>query len=371
METRLLQSDAELLARREAWNELLRHSAADNVFLTHEWVSAWRETFPDEGRLAVVWAEENGVPVGIAPLYVETKAFWAGIPATQLFFLGNRWVGGDFLDFILAAGREREVLGAVIEFLVKTLGWDRLILDDVDSASPSLPLLRDAAAERGLALFTRPRYRCPWMELPETWDAFMELPDKIFKRIVQREGVKKLWKRHQVDLVMPCPAPDVDAALDVLFDLSLQRWREQGIVGCFEDARVRDFYRRASRALAARDWLRLSLLKVDGTPRVAEYAMEYGGRYYSLQGGCDAEGLRLRAGHVLQYKIFESLVGRVRAFHFLRGEEQYKYQWGCADRHTVQLILARTPKGSLMSVARICQDRAKKIAKRVLRRGTR
>jgi CelD/BcsL family acetyltransferase involved in cellulose biosynthesis len=265
-------------------------------------------------------------------------------------------------------GRERELLPRLVGLLLERLRWDRLVVDDVDAESGTCALLRDEASARRIPLLARRRYRCPWMELPGSWDAFMEIPDRVFKRIVQREGVKKLWKRHAVELSLATPESDLDANLDTLFALSRQRWQETDVTGCFEDPMVRDFYRRVSVPLTRNDWLRLSVLKVDGTPRAAEYGMAYGGAYYSLQGGCDAEGFRLRAGHVLQYKVFESLVGKVRSFQFLRGEESYKYQWGCADRRTVQLILARTPKGWSMSAARKAQDGAKRVAKAFLRR---
>ena len=196
----------------------------------------------------------------------------------------------------------------------------------------------------------------------------MGQPDKIFKRIVQRECVKKLHKRHQVELLLSVGDQPLAPWLQMLFDLHTDRWYSVGQPGAFDDVRMKEFYLKVSELLNRSGILRLSALRVDGNVDVMEYGAVYGGTYYSLQGGCSAKGLELKAGHVLQYHIFESLVGHIREFRFLRGAEGYKYQWGCTDNWTAIVGLHRGIKAQVVGRGQSATQSVKRMIKKLIRR---
>ena len=58
----------ELFGLHDAWNGLLRSSASDCVFLTHEWLSSWWRHLAEGRRLHVIVAREKGELIGILPL---------------------------------------------------------------------------------------------------------------------------------------------------------------------------------------------------------------------------------------------------------------------------------------------------------------
>ena len=101
METTLascLISTGEFAQMRQRWNSLLRESAADSVFLTHEWLFSWWQLFGRQNRLLVilVWTEEDEL-VGIAPFFIENRAVPLLGHIRMLSFIGCNQAAPDFL----------------------------------------------------------------------------------------------------------------------------------------------------------------------------------------------------------------------------------------------------------------------------------
>lgn len=344
MNLKVAHSESELRALGQTWNSLLSQSANNHVFLTHEWITAWWNLYGSGKELMTLVAEENGRAVGIAPLY-RTVNRRGPLTTREIRFLADHGVGSDFLNFIIPAGREEAVLPFVLDSLWKDKSWTVLNLNDMEETSPNPKLALEYAHAKGAPAAIRRLYPCPWMPLPETWDEFMKIPDTVYKKIIRRECTRKLCKQRVSEAILSLGPDSLDEYLELLFKLNTERWRKEGEEGSFTNETKRQFYKDVSKTLAKRDWLRLAALKVDGKIEAMEFDMRYGDRHYFLQGGCTGEGLKLRAGNFLVYRIFQSLVGSATEAHFLRGAEGYKYQWGCKDKWSVGLKVYRGLKG--------------------------
>ncbi|NQT93267.1 MAG: GNAT family N-acetyltransferase [Lentisphaerae bacterium] len=351
------------------WNELLQRSVAAHAFLTINWLLPWWEVYGKDGDLLVLLAEEEGTPVGIAPLYRTDTRVAPGVHFRDIAFLGSHSAGSEFLDVFSLPGREADVLRAVLQYLQENEAWDRIVLGDMLESSPSRSTLALLAREFGLGYFTRHRYRCPFVQLPESWDTFIDMPARDYKHIIQKEE-KRLRKKHDVEVVMSDKS-NVDEHLETLFRLHNERWRLEGKAGSFENPKRRELCRRAAKALSEDNMLRLSNLVIDGTIEASRYGLAFADNYYGLHSGCSAEGWKMKAGNVLQNCVYRDLIGNTRALHFLRGTEKYKYQWGGQDNRTLRISLTRTPMAWLVSQTGRCKHLAKQAAKSVLRRAPR
>ena len=84
-----IQNEAELRALKPAWDGLLRESAADTIFLTWEWVTAWWGAYGKPGELWILAAfDEQDVLRGIAPLRRETVRRY-GQTVSAVTFVGD------------------------------------------------------------------------------------------------------------------------------------------------------------------------------------------------------------------------------------------------------------------------------------------
>jgi len=180
-------------------------------------------------------------------------------------------------------------------------------------------------------------------------DEFMNKPNTMYKGSARRR-LRKLGRSHQLDIRLSAQPDDLPQLLEQFFELHRERWRHLGKKSFFASDKTKEFYQRVSRRLGGRGWLKLSALDVDGETVAVLYGILYAGKYYCLQSACGAGGRKLKAGNALMYKMIESLIGTALEFHFLRGSEPYKYQWGGLDKLTMNQCLWRGVKGTTMGV---------------------
>jgi CelD/BcsL family acetyltransferase involved in cellulose biosynthesis len=371
LRARVVQQADAFYALADAWGELLARAEGSRVFLSWEWLASWWRVFGEKSnlRLWIIIAEDEDGIQGIAPLYRRTQRLGGILPFSEIRFIGDSFVGSDFLDFIVDRGREDDVLRTFCGALSDDRNWDRIELNDTEQDRGNTMRFRDLVDGEKRWTCTCPKFRCPYVDLPESWDAFKKLPDRVFKGIVAREH-RRLSRRHTVDFQFSAPAEQVPGILKRLFDLHAERWQSAGKTGTFVDERVREFFRVASAALSTRGHLRLSTLSVDGDMVAIQYGLAYDGVHFLLQTGCGLEGRRLKAGNAMQHLISQELVSdpAVRRIEFLRGDERYKYQWGCTDRLTQRLCVSRTARGTAGCFAGCAANRTKKLLKRVAAR---
>src|SRR5207247_1240374 len=116
MKLQTINTIDEFLSLRHEWDSLLESSASDCVFLTHGWLSTWWRHMADDRGLSIFTLRDGGQLIGILPV-AERAAQYARMMPRVLEFLGSGVVGSDYLDAIVARGREREVMAVFADHL--------------------------------------------------------------------------------------------------------------------------------------------------------------------------------------------------------------------------------------------------------------
>ncbi|MDP3980076.1 MAG: GNAT family N-acetyltransferase [Chlamydiota bacterium] len=362
-----IQDLKSLATYKEQWNDVLQKSNSNNIFLSYEWISQWWQNFNNSNPLLILLALEDGNLIGIAPLYLKSTKIPGFRTAQQVRLLADKFVGSDFLDFIIIKNREAEVIPDLLKYLSDHFFWHHVYLDDYKSDSINLSILQSVIKPFRLSSYIKTKSRCPYLILPDTIDAFLKLPDKTYKKIIQKKTVTKLYKEHDVKILFSITASDLDMYLEKLFQLYSERWEYTSNKGMFNNPQIRDFFKNISGTLCKLGLLRLSAIVVDEEIMAMEYGMLHHDTYYSLQGGCSKKGLSLRAGTALTFKIFESLIGQAHIFHYLRGEEPYKYKWGCVDSYTSSVQIWKGTHRIIMPAIHIYKDKIKTAIKKAKR----
>ena len=98
-----------------AWNDLVAASAADSIFLTHEWLTSWWDAFRADRELKlIVCTEGDGEVVGVIPLYRTRVRTELRYPLELLRLVGDGTFDSDNLDVIARRGYEDRVVGALL-----------------------------------------------------------------------------------------------------------------------------------------------------------------------------------------------------------------------------------------------------------------
>ncbi len=317
------------------WNSLLARSASDTVFLTHEWqVTWWRNLGQGELRI-ITFREADDTLIGIAPLCAHTDAEGR----TVLAVIGCVDVS-DYLDLIIARGNEARVSAALLDTLARDdfPTWQVLRLCTTPAASLALAELQTQARARGLAVECKRHDVAPIIDLPTTWDAYLETLDKK-----QRHEVRRKLRRVEEAPMRWYTIETADALDAAVLDFIELHKKSRPAKNLFMDNRTQNFFVEIARALFARGWLQLCFLEIAGVRAATIWNMVYqnlvlvyNSGYDPIQYGSYSPGIVLFA-----FAIRDAIAAQHQQFDFLRGNEEYKYRFGAKDTQVFELSISK------------------------------
>lgn len=313
-----------------AWNRLVARSSTDVPFLTWQFQTTWWRAFGPAPLHLFGVQDGAGEWVGALPLYEV-----AGPEGPVLRVVGGVDVA-DYLDLVAVGGREEEVWKALLGALAG-VPWRALDLRPVPAESPTPGLLAALASAAGLACRAEREDRCPVLDLPPTWDAYLAGLSGKDRHELRRKLRRAEAARPRVE-VGRTPAA-VTAATDTF--LALHRKSKVGKAR-FMDDRMEAFFREAAVALAAAGWAALWLLWLEDRAAAALFCLEYGGTVALYNSGFEPDARANSPGVVLIARTIEDAIARgFRRYDFLRGEEPYKYGFGATPRDVLRVTLER------------------------------
>lgn len=310
----------------EHW-ALFRADPRATPFQSPAWLDAWWTHLGGGERVDVEARDEGGWLTAALPMFV-----WHDADVRQLVPVGA--TQSDYLDALVdpAAPGAREALWRAI--LATGDRWDELMLHDVREDSL---LLGEVPGE--WQVIDTPGEICPVLTLPST--------PPLLPQLSKTQRRKVVHDRHRAEalggVTVAFAAPhEVDDALTALFDLHAARWRLAGEEGMLASSQVQAFHRAAAPALAAAGLLRLVMVRHDA--RIVSVLLAYADaqRGYSYVIGSDFSVAKQSFGTLAFAHLIEACVEEgASKFHFLRGEEGYKYQWGAEPTPTWRRVVKR------------------------------
>jgi CelD/BcsL family acetyltransferase involved in cellulose biosynthesis len=329
---------SEFAGLADAWNALLRASAADCVFLTWEWLQSWWEVFGRTSELLLPAVFEGGRLVAAAPLKIETRRRY-GLSFRQVEVIGTgRVVSPDLLDLVVERGREAELAPVLADAVLGARSrWDKLRLTDLHGEAAAAPRFAARIADAGFACRVEPGRTCPYLPRPARWEDVLAARSHNFRRN-HRKKRRRLAEVGVDRFEVWGPGEDVTAAMEAVAALHTGRMQQAGRGGHFHKADYRAFHFGVAQRFAERGWLFVAFLGQEGRRVAARYGYLYGGTYYAYQSGFDPGFADHSPGEVMLGYVIEHLVGRgVRELNFLRGTQPHKYFWTDRERRSEHL----------------------------------
>lgn len=345
----------------EVWDGLYARSGARSPFLTWAWHRAWADAAPREQLEscgAVVLRGARGAVNAVLPFRVRRDRLWR-VPVTSLGWVFGDLGAPDHLELLADPAADLETMADVLDILP----WEIIKLDHVAESAPNVERLAALCARRGWAVRSRVVGRCPYLDLPESWDAYLASLSGHGRRALRRKE-RRLEREHDV-MLTDYGRDRIEEGLEHLMRLHTRRWSGGG---AFADTTMRRLHRRFATGLAERDRLWLVTLDVDGAPAAAWYGFALGDTVYHYQNGRDPRWERERVGTVLMARMVRRAIEQgYRKMDLLRGEEPYKAEWTSTAKRNYEVVVFRSGwRGALLRGI----NRAARTARTVVRRGT-
>ncbi|HKP88938.1 MAG TPA: GNAT family N-acetyltransferase [Thermoleophilaceae bacterium] len=172
-----------------------------------------------------------------------------------------------------------------------------------------------------------------------------------------RKEIGRLWRRLEERGDARVSYEDGSERLDELltegFRLEGSGWKAEGGTAILSDPAIERFYREVARWAAARGWLRLAFLRLDGRALAFDMCLEHGGAFYVLKGGFDTEERKAGPGTLLTHHGIERAFELgLDSYELLGQADDYKRNWTSLTRERVRFqAFPRRPAGALEYLA--------------------
>ena len=312
----------------------MHRSTADTIFLTLEFQRTWWQCL-GEGELLILAIRDDAELVGIIPLFATINPQGQRALAT----VGCVEVA-DYLDFIVAQGREDAVYAALVDYLTSpdAPAWDLLDLCNIHQDSPTLNILPALAKARGWTVSTARDDVCPIVQLPGTWEEYLEMLEGKQRREIRRK-LRRAGGETAQNWTIVGPEHDLETKVSEFLDLMAASTPDKAD---FLTPRMRYFFHQLARVVYDAGWLQLVFLKIGERRAAAYFNFIYNNRVMVYNSGLDWQTFpKLGAGIILTAHCIRHAIenDRCEAFDFMQGDERYKYQFGGRDVEVRRLTI--------------------------------
>lgn len=319
----------------DVWDQLLTRSGSGSPFLTWAWHRAWADAVPAtevDACQAIVLRCATGDVEALFPFRVRRNRFW-GVPVTGLGWAFGDLGCPDHLELLTSPEADLDPLVGALE----NVPWVVIRLGNVAEAAINVERFCAACERRGWTVRRRFLGRCPYLELPPSWEAYLSSLSSHARHAIRRKE-RKLFREYAVGLT-DYGQGRLEEGLYHLRRLHAVRW---GGGGAFRDPAMERLHRHFAASLADRGQLWLVTLDVDGAPAAVWYGFSLGDTVYHYQSGRDLRWERDRVGTVLMGLMIRRAIERgYRRLDFLRGEEPYKAEWTQTAHGRYEVVVFR------------------------------
>jgi CelD/BcsL family acetyltransferase involved in cellulose biosynthesis len=322
----VIAQEADFRALEAEWWDLWGRSVSATPFQSPAWAIPWWAAFAP-GHLHVVTVRRYGELIGLAPHYIDPdrRALPIGISVS------------DYLDVLIDPRYAAAAVAALDAAISRALdsGIAEWEMPDLAPDAFALQLGPDADT------LAEPSEACPVLPLPAgAADLSSVLPARKWRKL---RLARNRARRAGGGCIACCRGGDLARAFDALVRLHGLRWADHG-GGVLADPRVLRFHEMAMPELDRAGLLDLFTCRVDGEIAGVYYGLKDRTRSYAYIGGFDPAQAFVSPGTLLiGHAIERALHDGRREFHFLRGREGYKYDWGAVDRMNRRRVFRPAP----------------------------
>lgn len=361
LDSKWIDRTDDFYALRDEWQELLRNSASNTLFLTWEWQFTWWQNLAEARKLAILVIRRNGQLIAIAPMTVKPPNIKRMVPFSVLEIIGSGNVGSDYLSFIVRSGAEICALPAINAALLKHNFALELSNTKLDSRVMAMALL--GLNDLGFRTGCQTQSFCPYIDLRgKTWQSYMTRTNSAGE-IRFNKKLRRLEKKFSFRFEQTSTASDLGEDLATMIKLHFRRWNSKGGSNALDSDALRNFHKAFTGIALQKDWLRLFIMWLDDKPAAAVYGFFYDRVFYYYQAGFDPQFSQYSVGYIsIGLTIQRAFDEGASEYDMLHGEEDYKDRWATDKRELVRLnIFPPTPKGRLCERILAFRNQVKKL----------
>ncbi|MEL6359664.1 MAG: GNAT family N-acetyltransferase [Pseudomonadota bacterium] len=338
MKIEIIETPARLIEIELDWDELYKRDPFANIYLSSRFISSVVARLTSQFRILIAWSG-GGTCIGALPLFIKTR--WSKSQSclyNEIDMLGRAF-DGDYTGILCDPDHETDVCQAFASEVTK-MPFGRMVLSFFNGPLQRLETFCrsfDPAhfvaehCERKINDGKTDNLICPYVDLPNTYDAYLEGLSansrqklrRLLRDIDSNAGLRVTRSRPETF--------EQDAA--ILAELWFIQYAERK--GIKRAAQIKANFRENIIIGLANGLIYLPILWLEGKPVAAQanYVDPVKRHVHFHVGARDETISSLATGLMLQaHSIRWAVANGMTRYDFTLGNEPYKYSFGAIDR---------------------------------------
>lgn len=320
----LIRDVGQLAALESDWWPLWSKIPAATIFQTPAWIVPWWKVF-GPGEFCSIAIYHDARLAALAPLWLECAEVVRLLPIG----IGHN----DYCDVLLDP--DCPPAARILADACQSVNWHVCEFPELMAGACA----GDLPAPGACSCETVSASIAPVLEIPAHARELSGIIPRMQHRNI-RQARTAANQRGTVEISAACGG-DAQEFLADLIRLHTARWESRGERGVFADPRVAQFHSSALPGLVQAGLLRMYRLSIGAETAAVYYGFFDHSRSYAYLAGYDPQYADCSPGSlIIAHAISEAMREGAREFHFLRGEEAYKFAWGATRRcnHTRRFL---------------------------------
>ncbi|MDA3859254.1 MAG: GNAT family N-acetyltransferase [Roseovarius sp.] len=349
LQVSIIDSYADFVELRDAWQGLERRDPESTVFLTWDWMAQIFRDRPFRWSVIVVREKARaGHVLCILPL--KYRVHWSSSRKefqTELEAAG-RLLWSEYTGFLCDPAQEVEALKAAAGKLAR-MPWTKLSMRYV-AQHRRCTIFTEALADQGFSVKFRDyminnketnNLLCPQVELPEDFDTYLK--SQLSSNTRQKFN---RFKRKSLDTGEYSITCADDASLETDLEALLTFWKQKWSAQKGEEQaeRVAGNYREVLTAAQRTGTLFMPVLRKGNTPlgALGHVLDAKNGLMHFIVAGRDSEAEEAFIGSAMHFYSIEWAIAQgYICYDFCHGNEAYKYNYGAQDQGVLYFEVRR------------------------------
>jgi len=312
---------------RDRWEQVFSRDPHATVFLSWDWMRGWLPCAPGKWLvLSIIDPDAFPCRVAFFALRVSKRS---GALNKRVLQLGGTPLA-DYTGLVCLPGCEEKVIDIIAKYIKRELEWN--VFDMRDVCDPRMKHLASLFSEKVYDVHCIAGTPCPYVLLPHDWQQYL----LTFLGSATRQSLRRKLraiKRLEALQTVHVNRHNLQQQIDTLLLLWQMRFS-------FVDQTTLGYYRSifANCFVGKRLWLDLIYNGDDPMAGMAAFLdhKHQAFRFYMM--GFNEAYAGFSPGKVMvAQSIRYAIEHGFQVYDFLRGDEPYKYSFGCVDRHNTDI----------------------------------
>ncbi|WP_338597530.1 GNAT family N-acetyltransferase [Clostridium baratii] len=304
MEFKVLNKLEELVSLKDEWNELVYEMDNPQVFYKWEWLFTYLEEvdFEYKNNLNIILTYDKKKLIAIFPLLNDTGT---------LRFITNKTV--DYNNFYIdKKSNKYTVIEKTIQYIINNINFKDIILNNIQGKS-ELFILNDI-------LINKYNYFTILEESVMAPTLINGIENESKYRIKQIKDIDRRKRKINDSLICEFNCDLDDETYNFLKSNHKKKWEKS----VFNNQRYINFYRKLNKNM--KENFEISRLKLDNKIVAAHMGFKDDNKVYYYIPIYDEDYSNKGVGYILLKELIDTYKDK-KEFDFLRGNENYKFNW--------------------------------------------